>query len=124
EAHERLQGAVREPVHGGRARLHRRRDRAERDAPEADHRAGDAADQARAGTEAQARQHPAVGGTLALGARFPQRVFAQGAKPAERASRLDGRLDRTAAPTLRWLGVAAATALAAVLFDALGLPSA
>jgi len=51
-------------------------------------------------------------------------VFAQGAKPAERASRLDGRLDRTAAPTLRWLGVAAATALAAVVFDALGLPSA
>ena len=40
--------------------LHRRRDRAARDAPEADRRAAHAAEQARAGPEAQARQHPAV----------------------------------------------------------------
>ena len=60
EADRRLQGALRQPLHGGRARLHRRRDRPARDAPEADHRARDAADQARAGPEAQARQHPAV----------------------------------------------------------------
>ena len=32
EAHGRLQGALRQPVHGGRARLHRRRHRAARDA--------------------------------------------------------------------------------------------
>ncbi len=48
------------PVLRGRARLHRRRDRAARDAPEADRRAGDAPHQARRGAEAQARQHPAV----------------------------------------------------------------
>ena len=60
EADRRLQGALRQPLHGGRARLHRRRDRPARDAAEAHHRARDAADQARAGPEAQARQHPAV----------------------------------------------------------------
>ena len=49
EADGRLQGALRQPLHGGRARLHRRRDRPARDAPEADHRAAHAADQARAG---------------------------------------------------------------------------
>ena len=48
EAHRRLQGALRQPVHGGRARLHRRRDRPPRDAAEGHHRARDAADQARA----------------------------------------------------------------------------
>ena len=40
EADRRLQGALRQPLLGGRARLHRRRDRAPRDAPEADPRAG------------------------------------------------------------------------------------
>ena len=69
EADRRLQGALREPVHGRRARLHRRRDRAARDAAEAHHRARDAAHQARAGPEAQARQHPAVGPPRALSAR-------------------------------------------------------
>ena len=59
EADGRLQGALREPVLGGRARLHRRRDRPARDAPAADPGARDAADQARARPEAQARQHPA-----------------------------------------------------------------
>ena len=47
EADRRLQGALREPVLGGRARLHRRRDHPARDAPEADPRARDAADEAR-----------------------------------------------------------------------------
>ena len=60
EADRRLQGALRQPVLGGRARLHRRRDRAARDAPEADPRARDAADQARRHAEAQAREHPAL----------------------------------------------------------------
>ena len=43
EADRRLQGALRQPVHGRRARLHRRRDRPARDAAEADHGARDAA---------------------------------------------------------------------------------
>ena len=60
EADRRLQGALREPLLGSRARLHRRRDRAARDAPEADPRAGDAPDQARGDAQAQARKHPAV----------------------------------------------------------------
>ena len=60
KADGRLQGALRQPVHGRRARLHRRRDRAARDAAEADHRAAHAADQARTGPEAQARKHPAL----------------------------------------------------------------
>ena len=46
QAHRRLQGALRQPVHGGRARLHRRRADPARDAPEADHRARDPAHQA------------------------------------------------------------------------------
>ncbi len=57
---DRLQGALREPVLGGRARLHRRRDRPARDPPEADPRPAHAADQARRPAEAKARQHPAV----------------------------------------------------------------
>ena len=56
----RLQGALRQPLHGGRARLHRRRDRAARDAAAADQRARDAPDQAGRAAEAQARQHPAL----------------------------------------------------------------
>ena len=60
EADRRLQGALRQPLHGGRARLHRRRDRPARDAAEGHHRARDPAHQARAGPEAQARQHPAL----------------------------------------------------------------
>ena len=47
EADGRLQGALRQPLHRGRARLHRRRDRAPRDAPQADPGARDAPDQAR-----------------------------------------------------------------------------
>ena len=43
QADRRLQGALRQPVLGGRARLHRRRDRPARDAAEADRRARDAA---------------------------------------------------------------------------------
>src|SRR6185312_10846245 len=38
-----------------------------RDAPEADHRAAHAADQARTGPEAQARQHPALAGYSSTG---------------------------------------------------------
>ena len=60
EADRRLQGALREPLLGRRARLHRRRDRAARDAAEADPRAAHAADQAGRAAEAQARQHPAL----------------------------------------------------------------
>ena len=63
EADRRLQGPLRQPVLGGRARLHRRRDRAARDAPEADPRPAHAADQARRAAEAQAREHPAVSPT-------------------------------------------------------------
>ena len=60
EADRRLQGPLRQPLLGGRARLHRRRDRAAPDAPEADPGAEDAADQAGRAAEAQARQHPAL----------------------------------------------------------------
>ena len=60
EADRRLQGALRQPVRGRRARLHRRRDHPARDAAQADHRAAHAADQARRRAQAQARQHPAV----------------------------------------------------------------
>ena len=77
EADRGLQGALRQPLHGGRARLHRRRDRAARNPSEADHGAAHAADQARAGTEAQAREHPAVsasaGRPLLTAARSPRR---------------------------------------------------
>ena len=48
------------PYTRGRARVPRRRDRPPRDAAEGHHRARDAADEARAGAEAQARQHPAL----------------------------------------------------------------
>ena len=61
EADHRLQGPVRQPLLGRRARLHRRRDRPPRDPPEADPRPADPADQARRPAEAKARQHPAVG---------------------------------------------------------------
>ena len=54
----RLQGALRQPLHGGRARLHRRRDRPPRDAAPPDQRARDPPDEARRAPEAQARQHP------------------------------------------------------------------
>jgi propionyl-CoA carboxylase beta chain len=58
------------PVLGRRARLHRRRDRAARDAPQADPRARDPADEARRDAEAQARKHSAVaGGRAGLGTR-------------------------------------------------------
>ena len=56
----RLQGPLRQPLLGGRARLHRRRADPARDAPAADQRARDAPDQARGPAEAQARQHPAL----------------------------------------------------------------
>ncbi len=52
--------AVREPVHRGRARLRRRRDRAAPHAPGADRSARDRAHEARGAPRAQARQHPAV----------------------------------------------------------------
>ena len=59
-ADRRLPRAVREPLHGGRARLRRRRDRAAPDAPGSDRRAQDGAREARAAPAAQARQHPAL----------------------------------------------------------------
>ena len=55
-----LQGAVREPVQRRRARLRRRRDRAAADAPGADRRARDGADEGGAPPPPQARQHPAL----------------------------------------------------------------
>ena len=55
-----LQGALREPVHGRRARLRRRRHPAAAHAPGAHLGARDGALEARAHAEAQARQHPAV----------------------------------------------------------------
>ena len=61
EADRRLQGPLRQPLLGGRARLPRRRDRAAPDAAEADQGAARAADQARRAAEAQAREHPALG---------------------------------------------------------------
>ncbi len=57
-ADRRVQGAVRESVHGRRARLRRRRDRAAPDAAGADRRARDGADEARAAAAPQAREHP------------------------------------------------------------------
>ena len=60
EADLGLQGSLRKPVHRGRARLHRRRDRAARDAAASDQCARDAEDQARRAPEAQARQHSAL----------------------------------------------------------------
>ena len=80
EADLRLQGPLREPVHRGRARLHRRRDRPARDAPAADQRARDAPDQAGRAAEAQARQHPALGRARASAskrgrARLPSRSW-------------------------------------------------
>ena len=62
EADRGLQGPLRQPLLGGRARLHRRRHRAAADPPAADPRAADAAEQARRAAEAQARKHPALGG--------------------------------------------------------------
>ena len=82
EADGRLQGALRQPLLGGRARLHRRRDRAPRDAAAADHGAGDARDQARAGAEAQAREHPAVSGMCKRGRR-PSCPSVAGRMPAD-----------------------------------------
>ena len=59
-ADRRLQGAVRQPVHGRRARLRRRRHRAAAHAPGALRRPRDRADQAREAAAAQARQHSAL----------------------------------------------------------------
>ena len=57
---EDYKARVREPVHGGRARLRRRRDRAAPDAAGAHRRARDRAHEARAPPAAQAREHPAL----------------------------------------------------------------
>ena len=80
EADRRLQGPLRQPLLGGRARLHRRRDRAAPDPPEADPRAADAADQAGRAAEAQAREHPA------LGEAAPQQVDREAELPRRRAA--------------------------------------
>ena len=57
---DRVHREVREPVHRGRARLHRRRDRPGRDAPQDRGRPRHAAHQARGPAEAQARQRAAL----------------------------------------------------------------
>ena len=59
-ADRRLQGPVREPVHGRRARLRGRRDPSLAHAPGADRRARDGAHEARRAPQAPARQHPVV----------------------------------------------------------------
>ena len=88
------------PYIGRRARLHRRRDRAARDAAEAHHRARDPAHQARAGSEAQARQHPALTSALVIRHMIPARV---------RGARSRGRR-RRAKVQMRW-GIAVVAAL-------------
>ena len=55
-----LQGALRESVRGGRARLRRRRDRAAAYPPRADRCARDGVDEGRAAAQAKAREHPPV----------------------------------------------------------------
>ena len=62
EADRRLPRALREPVHRGRPRLRRRRDRPARDAPEDDPCAGDAREQDGHEPAEEAREHSAVGG--------------------------------------------------------------
>ena len=64
EADRRLQSPLRQPLLGGRARLHRRRDRAAPDPAEADQGAAHAAVQAGAAAEAQAREHSALSGSF------------------------------------------------------------
>ena len=59
-ADRRVQGALREPVQRGGARLRRRRDRAAAHAADAHRRAEDDARQGRAAAPPQARQHPAL----------------------------------------------------------------
>ena len=59
-ADRRLQGEVRESVQRGRARLRRRRDRAEAHAAGVDRRARDVADEGGAQAPPQAREHPAL----------------------------------------------------------------
>ena len=59
-ADRRLQGAVRQPVHGRRARLRRRRHRAAAHARRALRRGRDRPDEAREAAAAQARQHSSV----------------------------------------------------------------
>ena len=96
EADGRLQGPLRQPLLGGRAGLHRRRDRAARDAAEADPRAADAGDQARGRAEAQAREHPALTsgmsrtGFLLRPARGPARRRRRPAAPAGASPRPTG----------------------------------
>ena len=72
-AHRRLQGALRESVHGGGARLCRRRHRASPHPSRARIRTRDRALQAGAAPPSQARQHPAliVGGTPVVPTRAP-----------------------------------------------------
>ena len=81
-AHRGVQGALREPVHGRRARLRRRRHPAAANAAGADLGARDRAHEARACAEAQARKHSALGRRQrgepagALGVRGERRVVA------------------------------------------------
>ena len=103
EADRRLQGALRQPLLGGRARLHRRRDRAAPDPPEADQGAAHAADQAGRAAEAQARQHPALGRSAS--SKYPVRC-------AERGSKGEPELRGGQDEALFWVNVAAAAALA------------
>ncbi len=87
DADGRLQGALCQPLYGGRTRIYRRRDHPARDAPEADRGARHAAHQARTGPEAQARQHPAVVGNAGMVNRRPKlELIAPLASPAEAAA--------------------------------------
>ena len=91
-ADRRLQGAVREPVRGRRARLRRRRDRAAAHASRADRRARDGADEGRAPAAPQARQHSSVARLEALLADELARFEREHPRSRELAERAHGSL--------------------------------
>ena len=97
----RLQGALREPLHGGRARLHRRRDRPARDAAAADQRARDAADQARRAARSASTATSRCSGLLGIPSRLRpgSTPAASSAELLERGTRRSGPRRRLAART-------------------------
>ena len=108
-ADRRVRGTLRQPVHRRRPRLHRRRDRAVRDAAAGDRRVGDARRQARDEPAAQARQHPAVEVSLRKDSRHRPRVWHRrgDARARHRSAAADRqpRRDRRAhhpRPAARW----------------------
>ena len=90
-ADRRLQGALRQPVHGGRARLRRRRDPSLGHAAHALRVARGRADEARASARSAAREHPAVSGP----SERPSRLYVISPEPAEPERLRDHRGART-----------------------------